>query len=186
MTGDEADPRDNIVLIGMMAAGKSTLGVLAAERLNREFVDADQVLEDEAGMPIPEIFRRHGEAEFRRREFDVIRRIVRRPGRHVVATGGGAFCQGDVREFLLGNALTVFLRVGEAELLRRLALANPDDRPMLAGDWRARVGELVRFRYPLYGKAHLAIDIADEPPAATLERLLAALAENVPLEDRAC
>lgn len=161
----------------MMGAGKSTLGILAAKRLNREFVDADRVLEAEAGMAIPEMFRLHGEAEFRRRESDVIRRVVERPGRAVVAAGGGAFCQRDVREYLLARSLTVFLRVGEEELLRRLALADPAQRPMLAGDWRRRVSELTRFRYPLYSQASLSIDIGDETPEKTLERLLAILSE---------
>ena len=166
--------RDKIVLVGMMGAGKTTLGRLLADRLDCAFTDVDAVIESEAGRSIPEIFRVRGEAAFRAVELDTLRRLVGEAGNAVLAAGGGAFCQDAVRAFLAENACSVFLRVDEDELLRRLADSDIATRPMLAGDdWRERVSRLLRKRYPLYGEATLAIDIGDESPELTADRLYA-------------
>ena len=174
--------RDKIVLVGMMGAGKSTLGGLAAERMGMVFVDADEVFVREAGMPVADFFRRFGEPEFRRRELETLAGLVRDPRPMIIAAGGGSFCQDAVRRHLLDSALTVFLHVGREELLRRLENGGVASRPMLAGgDWRRRVEELVDVRYPLYGEAHLTLDIGDEPAERSAERLaelLAATTEN--------
>lgn len=168
---------DTIVLVGMMGAGKTTLGRLLAERLGRRFLDVDERIEAQSGMRIADIFAVHGEREFRRREFAALRDLVADPEPAVLAAGGGAFCQGDVRAFLRDNARSVFIRVAEDELLRRLEQAGVDKRPLLASpNWRGRVRELVGARYPLYETAEIVLDVGDEEPAATADRLAAILA----------
>ena len=158
----------------MMGAGKTTIGRLAAAKMGRVFLDVDSVVEAESGMTIADLFARHGEGEFRRRELDAITRLIASPAAAVLAAGGGAFCQAGVREYLKGNSVTVFLRVPEGELLRRLEAAGVAERPLLSRpDWRERVGELVRTRYPLYGEAALVLDVGGESPEETAERLVA-------------
>ncbi len=163
-----------IILVGMMGAGKTTLGRLLAARLACPFLDIDTVIETEAGQSIPDIFRLEGEAAFRRRELAAVRRLLDQPGAAVLAAGGGAFCQEDVRRCAQGRAASVFLRVGEEDLLRRLAASDIAARPMIAGDaWRERVRDLLRLRYPLYEQADLILDIpGDEAPGVTADRLI--------------
>ncbi len=168
-----------IVLVGMMGAGKTTVGGLLAGRLGCPFFDADAVIEAEAGRAIADMFREEGEAAFRRRELAVVERLLQRPGGAVIALGGGAFCQDGVRACVAGSGVSVFLRVGEEELIRRLAGSDVAARPMIAGEaWRERVRELVCLRYPLYEKADVILDIAgDESPEDTARRLAYTLAE---------
>lgn len=174
-----------IVLVGMMGSGKSTLGRLLARELACAFVDADAVIEEEAGCGIPEIFATEGEDAFRLREYEAMRGQLARPEELVIAAGGGAFCQSRIRELLAGRtgscgrALSVFLRVGEEELLARLARADVRERPMLRGDeWRSRVAELLRTRYPVYAGADLTLDIGEGEDAAETVRRLRDLIKN--------
>lgn len=178
--GRERQPptaREKVVLVGMMGSGKSTLGRAVAARAGCAFADVDAVVEADAGRPVREIFRLEGEAGFRRREAEAIRRLVAAPGPAVLATGGGCFCQDEVREFLGKHTYTVFLRVSEAELIRRLELADIAERPMLAADdWKKRVAELAGERNPHYRRAGMELDISDgEDPEHTAKRLLEAL-----------
>lgn len=160
----------------MMGSGKTTLGRLTAERLDCGFLDVDAVVEKESGMPITGIFREFGEAEFRRRELEAIRRLLAQPGRLIVAAGGGAFCQDAARRHMQANALTVFLHVPEAELLRRLERGGVAARPLLAdADWRTRVADLVRERYPVYREARLVFEAAGEAPPDSAARLADAI-----------
>ncbi|MDR1744422.1 MAG: AAA family ATPase [Planctomycetota bacterium] len=174
-----------IVLVGMMGSGKSTLGRLLAERMGCPFADVDDVIERDAGKRIADIFRTEGEDGFRLREYEAMLRLVERPGDLALAAGGGAFCQERIRALLAGRARSVFLRVGEEELLARLARADVAERPLLRGDeWRERVAELVRIRYPIYSGADVTLDVRDgEDAAATVARLHEALAGGVDAHD---
>lgn len=177
---------DKVVLVGMMGAGKTTLGRQAALLAGIPFVDVDTVIEEEHGISIPEMFRRHGEEEFRRRELAAIGRVLDRPGSAIVAAGGGAFCQEGVRRCLAGRAVSVFLRVEEDELLRRLELCDAGLRPILGGEgWRDRVAGIMNSRYPLYELADRVLPIGDEPPETTCRRLLELLAIPTP-ETKRC
>jgi len=136
-----------VFLVGMMGAGKTSIGRNLARELGREFVDLDVALEARCGVPIPHIFDIEGEAGFRRRETRILGDYVDK-SRTVLATGGGVVLA-ETNRALLKHGTVVYLRVNAEELLRRLA--GDKQRPMMqADDPQARVAELLALRTPLY------------------------------------
>lgn len=163
-----------IVLVGLMGAGKTTVGRRLAALLNLPFVDADEEIERAAGLPVSEIFARLGEPEFRRGERRVIERLLHDPP-HVLATGGGAFVDPHTRALVRERAVSVWLRADIEVLLRRVE--KRDSRPLLRnGDPRAVLERLMRERYPLYAEADLTVDSNNAPHASAVGQVLAALA----------
>ena len=163
----------SIVLIGMMGAGKSTVGRRLAGRLGLDFVDADAEIEAAAGCSIEDIFALHGEAAFRDGERRVIARLLDRPV-HVLATGGGAICDPRTRAKIRDRGISVWLRADIDLLLRRVARRN--NRPLLkTGDMRATLERLMAERYPLYAEADITVDTADSPAEETVDKVMAAL-----------
>jgi len=162
--GSDANRRAirRIVLTGFMGSGKSTVGPLAAERLGWRFVDADDVIEAEAGMRISEIFARHGEAAFRQRERETIARLAGEDGL-VLALGGGAIEDAGTREFLLGQAgtLLVHLEVTLETTLTRCG-GTEHTRPVLAD--QANLRARYERRLPLYRMAHVTISVDELTP----------------------
>jgi shikimate kinase len=166
-------PPKTLVLVGLMGAGKSCIGKRLAQRLGLAFVDADHEIERAAGCTIPEIFARHGEADFRDGERRVISRLLDNPV-HVLATGGGAFMDPRTRALIRERAISIWLRAELDLLMRRVSRRS--DRPLLqVADPRHRLAELMAQRYPVYAEADITVDSADGPPEATLERVIAAL-----------
>jgi len=162
-----------IVLVGLMGAGKTSLGRRLAKATGLPFVDSDIEIERAAGCSIPEIFERYGEDEFRSGERRVIERILEGE-RAIVATGGGAFMDEHTRALLRAKAIIVWLRADLDTLVRRTKRRN--DRPLLkTGDPRDVLRRLMDERYPVYGQADIIIDVDDEPPKETTARLLARL-----------
>lgn len=181
MSGEIAVDRP-LVLVGLMGAGKSCIGRRLAQRLRLPFVDADREIEQAAGCSIPEIFSRHGEQAFRDGERRVILRLLESPP-FVLATGGGAFMDPRTRAVIREKAISVWLRADLDLLVRRTGRRG--DRPLLqVEDPRAKLAELMSTRYPVYAEADLTVDSQDGPPDATLERVLAALADFTPPSDR--
>jgi len=171
-----------LVLVGLMGAGKSCIGRRLAQRLRLPFVDADREIEQAAGCSIPEIFSRHGEQAFRDGERRVILRLLESPP-FVLATGGGAFMDPRTRAVIREKAISIWLRADLDLLVRRTGRRG--DRPLLqVDDPRAKLAELMTTRDPIYAEADLTVDSQDGPPDATLERVLAALAEFRPSPDR--
>lgn len=157
-----------VVLIGLMGAGKSAIGRRLASALHVEFVDSDGHIEEQAGMTIAEIFQRHGEAEFRRRERKVIAELVERRPPLIVATGGGAFMDATTRRRILRRATAVWLRA-DLELLVKRCRRKRRERPLLAGkNMRSVLAELMAKRYPVYQEAPIVLDSVDQPHADTL------------------
>lgn len=151
-------PINRIVLTGFMGSGKSTVGPLVAARLGWRFVDADNVIEAEAGMRIAEIFVRQGEAAFRELEHANIKRLASAEGL-VLALGGGAIEHEATRELLLKSrgTLLVHLEVALETTLTRCG-GTEGDRPVLAD--RANLERRFARRLPLYRTAHLTV-VAD-------------------------
>ncbi|MGE5589966.1 MAG: 3-dehydroquinate synthase [Bacillota bacterium] len=147
----------NLILIGLMGAGKSTVGQEAARRLGLAFVDTDQMVEEEAGRSVAAIFEVEGEAGFRRLETEAIARACSQGGQ-VIATGGGAVLDPDNRRRLWDAGLVVWLDAPPAVLAERLPPSG--DRPLLAGVERAaRLSALLEQRRPLYALAHRRLDV---------------------------
>lgn len=162
-----------IVLVGLMGAGKSSIGRRLAQALALPFTDADAEIEAAAGLTVEEIFAREGEPEFRTGERRVIARLLDNPTQ-VLATGGGAFMDAATRALMRERAVTVWLRADVELLLARVSRRN--NRPLLkTGDPRAVLERLIAERYPIYAEADIVVDSVDGPPEATLERILAAL-----------
>ncbi len=174
-----ASPRDgSIVLVGLMGAGKTTIGRRLATRLALPFRDADGEIEQAAGRSIAEMFALWGEAEFREGERRVIARLLS-GGPIVLATGGGAFMDGRSRATIRARGRSVWLRCPLATLLRRVA--GRSHRPLLAaGDPREVLEALMRTRHPVYAEADIVIDCEDDSTEHTTRRVLAALAAHRP------
>ena len=163
-----------IVLVGLMGAGKSCIGSRLAARLGLPFVDADAEIEEAAGCTIADIFEIYGEAAFRDGERRVITRLLDGPVQ-VIATGGGAFIDGETRARVRERGISIWLRADIELLLSRTARRG--HRPLLnKGDRRATMERLIAERYPIYAEADIVVDSGRESPEATVERTLVALA----------
>ena len=164
----------SIVLIGMMGAGKSSLGVRLAETLGMPFRDADNEIEKAAAMSIAEIFEQHGEQAFRDGERRVIKRLLSdKP--MVLALGGGAFIDDETRALVQEKALSIYLDVPIDELAVRVQ-KKPDKRPLLKGqNVAAKLQELMHQRGPIYETAKLKVDVSGGTHDDAIARLLAAL-----------
>jgi shikimate kinase / 3-dehydroquinate synthase len=160
----------SVVLVGLMGAGKTSIGRRLAARLGLPFRDADAEIELAAGCTIPELFSRYGEGDFRAGERRVIRRLLSGDPL-VLAFGGGAFMDPETRAVVREEAVSVWLRCPLTTLLRRVA--GRDNRPLLADGDRAEVLQrLMEARDPIYAEADLIIDCGDESPDTTTLRVL--------------
>jgi shikimate kinase len=172
----------NIYLVGMMGAGKTTVGKALARRLGREFVDCDREIVERTGVPIATIFEIEGEAGFRRRETAVLAELAARENA-VVATGGGAVLAEENRVLMRSNGTVVYLRAALEHLHERTRRSNA--RPLLSkGDRRATLASLLEERDPLYREtAHLTIE-SGSPSAGTLAGRIAEALEARETQDR--
>jgi len=165
--------RRTVVLVGMMGAGKSSVGRRLAAKLNVAFRDADSEIEAAAGCSVSDIFDRFGEAAFREGERKVIVRLLGEAP-HVLATGGGAFIDPQTRARIEENAVSVWIKAPVDILLARVS--RRDTRPLLRnGDPREILERLLSERAPIYGEADMAVDSEDGPHNASVERIVAAL-----------
>lgn len=171
--------RKPIVLVGLMGAGKTTVGRRLAARLGLPFIDSDTEIERAAGLTITEIFEKHGEPEFRAGEHRVIARLLRNGGQ-ILATGGGAFILDHTRALIKEQALTIWLRADLDVLMRRVSKRN--NRPLLnrlegGRNPRDIMRELMDKRYPVYAQADITIDSLEGPHDTVVDEVLARLDE---------
>ena len=162
-----------IVLVGLMGAGKSTVGRRLAGRMALPFVDADAEIEIAAGMTVTEIFERFGEPYFRDGERRVIARLI--DGRpKVIATGGGAFVNADTRALILSEATAIWLDADPQVLADRVR--RRDTRPLLRGRDPLKVlMDLAEARNPLYALAPIRIPSGHAPHDVTVAAILKAI-----------
>ncbi|MBV8169939.1 MAG: shikimate kinase [Alphaproteobacteria bacterium] len=166
--------RKTLVLVGLMGAGKSSVGRRLAARLGLPFTDADHEIEAAAGMTIEEIFARHGEPAFRDGERRVIARLLDNPV-HVLATGGGAFMDTRTRALIHERAISIWLHAELDELVRRVSRRT--DRPLLkGGDPRAVLERLIAERYPIYAEADVTVPSSIGSAEETVDRIMERLA----------
>lgn len=163
----------SILMIGLMGAGKTSIGRRLAGRLGIPFIDADEEIVKAAGCSIDDIFEIYGEAAFRDGERRVIARLLGEKPR-VLATGGGAFMDPATRAKIAETGISVWLRAGLEVLLKRTERRG--GRPLLKkGDPREILDRLMKERYPVYAEADIVVDTRDESPEVTVDRVIAAL-----------
>lgn len=166
----------SIVLVGLMGAGKSTVGRRLGKRLGLEFVDSDAEIESASGYSIMDIFERFGEASFRDGERRVIARLVDGPPK-VIATGGGAFIDPATRALILERCLAIWLDADVHLLAERVS--RRESRPLLKGkDPVAVLTSLAATRNPIYAEAHIHVRSEPAPHDNIVEQIVAALAER--------
>ncbi|HVW73398.1 MAG TPA: shikimate kinase [Rhizomicrobium sp.] len=166
-----------VALVGMMGAGKTSIGKRLATRLEVGFRDADHEIEAAAGMTVAEIFAKYGEPEFRRLERCVIARLLGEAP-HILATGGGAYMDDTTRQAMRMNAFTIWLKAPIDILLGRVRKRQEQDRsrPLLnTDDMRGTLERLLAVREPVYAQADMTLESADEPHAVLLDKIVAVL-----------
>jgi len=166
-----------IVLVGMMGAGKSTIGRRLSARLRLAFVDADTEIERAAGMSIPDIFETHGEPHFRDGEARVIARLLE-AGAAVLATGGGAFMREETRNRIGDKAVSIWLKADAETIMKRVK--RRADRPLLqTADPAATIARLLEEREPVYRNADITIWSREVPHERIVDECIEALHARV-------
>lgn len=151
----------HVVLVGLMGAGKTSVGRRLAQKLGLPFIDSDHAIEESARMTIPEIFAQLGEAEFRAGEKKVIARLLGEP-QQVIATGGGAYMDPETRARIQEKAVSVWLKAELPVLMRRVQ--KRQNRPLLqTADPVATMQALIDKRYPVYAEADLCVTSMEIP-----------------------
>jgi len=166
-----------IVLVGMMGAGKTTVGRRLAARLGRHFVDSDEEVEKAAGMTIEDIFKSHGEADFRAGEVRVIARLLKDHDL-VLGTGGGAFVNAETRALVKASALSVWIKADFELLFARVQRRS--NRPLLkTANPRQTLMDLIETRYPIYAEADVTIVSKDVPQDQVAGEVIEALLKHL-------
>lgn len=164
-----------IVLVGLMGAGKTTIGRRLAAKLGLSFVDADHEIELAAGKTIPEIFADHGEAYFRDGERKVIARLLA-SGPAILATGGGAFMNDETRQNIHKSGVAVWLKADLPLLMKRVKKRS--NRPLLRTENPEDVmRKLIEERYPIYAKADVTVESRDVAHSSMVGDVIRALAQ---------
>ena len=163
----------NLVLIGLMGAGKSAIGRLTAQALGIPFIDSDHEIERVSRMSITDLFAAYGEAEFRALETRVIKRLLK-SGPRVISTGGGAFINETSRRYIKRGGLTLWLKADLDVLWERVN--KRDSRPLLKTENPKQTLEnLMNARYPIYAEADLTVHSRDVRKDVMVDEVLAAL-----------
>jgi shikimate kinase len=163
----------SVVLVGLMGAGKSSVGRRLAQTLDLPFFDADDEIERAAGCSVSEIFAQMGEGAFRDGERRVIARLLDGPP-HVLATGGGAFMNPETRALIAEKAISIWLKADLDVLVRRVG--RKPGRPLLHGrDPRQVLQDLAKLREPAYALADITVDSAEAPHSAAVHAVIEAL-----------
>lgn len=167
-----------IALVGLMGAGKSTVGRRLANRLGRSFFDSDNEIEKAAGLSVSDIFSLHGEEEFRRGEQSVLKRLLDDPP-HVLATGGGAYLSPETRALMRDKAVTIWLNADLETLWKRVSRRT--HRPLLRRpDAKQVLSNLFDQRRPIYELADLTVPSVDGPHSKTVTAIIEALESWTP------
>lgn len=166
-----------LILVGMMGAGKTTVGRRLAARLGRRFLDSDEEIEKAAQMTIPEIFAQRGEPEFRTGEMRVISRLLKENDL-VLATGGGAFVNPETRALVKSGAVSVWLKADLDVLFERVSRRS--NRPLLkTADPKGTLEKLIEDRYPIYAQADVTVMSRDVPQDSVAADVISALLHHL-------
>lgn len=172
----------SVAIVGLMGAGKTTVGKRVAQMLSLPFFDSDQEIESAARMTVSDLFAQYGEPEFRALEARVIARLAGE-GQSVLSTGGGAYMHAETRERLREQAVTVWLKADLDILMERVS--RRADRPLLkAPDPRGVMRELMKTRYPVYGQADITVVSRNVKRETIAQEVISAIA-GMKQEERA-
>lgn len=167
-----------VALVGLMGAGKSTVGRRLADRLRLGFTDSDNEIEKAAGLSVADIFALHGEEEFRRVEHKVLDRLLNGPPQ-VLATGGGAYLNEKTRDLMREKAVTIWLNADLETLWKRVSRRS--HRPLLRRpDAKEVLSDLFEQRGPIYGLADITVPSVDGPHSKTVNAIIKALESWTP------
>lgn len=173
----EAPGAPTVALLGLRGAGKSTVGAALAKRLGVRFLELDALVEEAAGLPLPEIFAVHGEAHYRRLETRALEEFLARGEPCVLAAGGGIVNSRETFELLKRGAVTVWLRAAPEDHMGRV-VRQGDRRPIAKAGRAAAMKELRQIlasREPLYAEADVTVDTSDATPREVVVRVEDAL-----------
>ena len=160
---------DNIILIGMMGTGKTTVSSILAQQLGYTLIDIDTDVEAQEGCPIPVLFQEKGEGYFRQVESDTLCRILKGSSQ-VVSTGGGSVLRTENRELMKGAGWVIALTASAESIISRVS--NSDDRPLLAGNIEERVKNIMEERKHAYSFADVTIDTSELSPEEVVCHIL--------------
>ncbi|MFK9094042.1 shikimate kinase [Bacillus salipaludis] len=160
-----------------MGVGKTTIGKLVGEKLDRDFIDVDEEIEKEYDMKVSEIFNKIGEKAFREKEKSVITGLCEQKGK-ILSLGGGAFLQEDIRKVCLSSSFVIFLDLSFEKWKERISLII-DSRPVLQGKSIAEMEELFNKRQEVYAKHHLKVNTDDQAPEEIADLIIHAVNEKV-------
>lgn len=177
-SSDAADRRRRpIVLVGLMGAGKSSVGRRLAAALGRPFHDADDAIVEAAGMSIPDIFEVYGEPAFRDLERRVVARLLQEPGT-VIALGGGAYMDVGIRDLVRRHAVSIWIEADLETLVERTS-RKPGRRPLLArGDPREILARLMEERHAIYAQADHRVRTGEGPVEEVVAEVLRLVGET--------
>ena len=166
----------HVVLVGIMGAGKTSVGKLLANRLGLPFIDSDHEVEQASGCKIADFFDIYGEAAFRDGESKVIQRLLELPSPHVISTGGGAYLHPETRATIHDHAISIWIRAQLETLLKRVARRN--DRPLLnKGNQREILAKIMQDRYSTYHEADITVDSETDSARTTVNQVILALCD---------
>lgn len=173
--GEEKARREHVALLGIRGAGKSTLGSLLGREMNLPFIELDQEIEKETGMPLEEIFSLYGQAGYRTIERRLLERVLRERGRSILSVGGGVVSEKETYDFLLLNCYTVWIKARPEEYMARV-IAQGDFRVMGGSNQAMEdLRRILEAREPLYRKADLYLETSGHSVEESLAELKAAL-----------
>jgi len=173
MVPGHSEWKRNLLLVGFMGAGKTTLGGILSKRCRLDFVDTDQLLTEQFGLSVADIFSRHGENAFRVAETELLRNLAARCRHSVIATGGGMVLKDENWRAMRQIGPVVFLRADEQELVDRLSSAT--GRPLADDSDREAILERYRQRLPCYLRADLVVETKNQAPLEVVDAILGGL-----------
>ena len=147
--------KKNLIFLGMMGAGKSSIGYLVSKKLNLNFIDIDNLIENEVGLSISEVFEKMGEKYFRNLEEKITLKVLKRDN-HVISLGGGSFINNKIRKEIINNHLSFWLNWDDQILLKRIK--GSKKRPLVFHSTNIEIKNLIKKRSKIYSKAKFKIE----------------------------
>lgn len=178
MAADIPDRAQRICLLGLRGAGKSTLGYGVGEALGVPFLELNQDIEAQGGMPVADIMAQYGTDGYRRLEAEAVRRVAARHNRVIMAVAGGVVSEPDTFETLLARFHTVWIKASPEEHASRIKEKNVSAETEVPAMSTRQLSEILQNRSPEYGRSKIALDTTDQKPDASIQQLIKLIRAN--------